>query len=116
MLYLEPVVTEIQFNFVADKHNINTRKALCRVRLNAEVAWIDFLQGRGFLDFLMDSADEFADTLKVYGIKYIEANISKQMVSLLKRALGTKYPLSIVTNTSINGNKMCHVRIDLYAG
>ena len=108
MLHLTPIVTEVQFNFVTDRRDPNSRKAVCRVRINGEVCWIDHLQGKGFFTYLRDKTPQFTATLRGYGVHYIEASISDLMLKKLSRYFGKD---AILTDNRIWNDGQNHVRI-----
>ena len=47
-MHLIPMVTEVQYNLVDDTEDINSRKAVFRVRINGNIGWLDMLQGVEF--------------------------------------------------------------------
>lgn len=108
MLHLVPSVTEVQFNFVTDRRNINSRKSVCRIRINGEVCWIDHLQGKGFFDFLKHQTPNFTKTLNSYGVKYIEASVSEAMLRRLKKYFGKK---AVLTDDRVWNDNLHHIRI-----
>jgi hypothetical protein len=111
MLYLEPIVTEVQFNFVEDKEDINTRKAVCRVRINGDTAWIDHLQGEGFFEFLSEQANVFAFALTQYKVKFIEANVSGAVLKVLKKIFGKELILIDDRPSNLCDKSMHHIKI-----
>lgn len=111
MLYLEPVVTEVQFNFVEDKEDINTRKAVCRVRINGDTAWIDHLQGEGFFEFLAEQCNVFAYALTQYRVKFIEANVSAATLRGLKAIFGKELILIDDRPSNLSDKILHHIKI-----
>ena len=107
-LHLVPIVTELQFNFVADRRDVNSRKAVCRIRINGEVCWVDHLQGKGFFEYLKHNTTKFTKTLNEYGIKYIEASVSNAVLKRLRRYFGTQ---AILTDDRVWSDNLHHIRI-----
>ena len=84
-MQLIPMITEVQCNIVDDAKNINSRKAVFRLRINGTNAWLDMLQGKYFFKYLKENRDDFIAMLRSYNLDYVEANISNEMLLALKK-------------------------------
>ena len=84
IMHLIPIVKEVQFNLVDDIENINSRRAVYRIRINGNIGWLDMLQGKSFFRFLRENRAKFIKSLKEYNLDYIEANLSDEMLVGLK--------------------------------
>jgi hypothetical protein len=109
-MYLIPQVTEVQYNLVTNTTNINTRKAVFRVRINGHIGWLDMLQGKDFFKYLAENMDDFCSNLKQYGIDYIEANVSDEVLLLLRNIVGKQLIIIQLNKTDIHDLAMNHVK------
>lgn len=107
---LIPIVTEVQYNLVDNIANINARKAVYRIRINGNVGWIDMLQGKSFFKFIKHNRKEFIQSLKDYGLDYIEANLSNEMLVALKEG---KFHILNVYKVKIHGLDTNHVKFSV---
>lgn len=109
-MQLIPIITEVQFNLVEDSEDINSRKAVFRVRINANIGWLDMLQGEDFFVYLSNNMKDFCSSLKKYGLDYIEANVSDEVLILLKKVVGKQLIIIGLDKSNIHGLEMNHVR------
>ena len=112
-MHLIPMVTEVQYNLVDDETDINSRKAVFRVRINGNIGWLDMLQGVDFFDYLTNNMSNFCSNLKKYGLDYIESNVSDEVLMLLKKVVGQQLIIIGLDKSMIHGLQMNHVRFSV---
>lgn len=112
-MHLIPMITEVQYNLVEDSEDINSRKAVFRVRINGNIGWLDMLQGIEFFDYLSSNMADFASSIKKYGLDYIEANVSDEVLVLLKRVVGKRLIIIGLDKSIIHGKQMNHVKFSV---
>jgi hypothetical protein len=109
-MHLITQITEVQYNLVDDSEDINSRQAVFRVRINGNIGWLDMLQGKDFFKYLASDMKDFCSNLKKYGLDYIEANVSDEVLYLLKTVVGKQLIIIGLDKTHIQGLEMNHVR------
>jgi hypothetical protein len=112
-MHLIPMVTEVQYNLVDDKEDINSRKAVFRVRINGNIGWLDMLQGVEFFGYLTNNMSDFCSNLKKFGMDYIEANVSDEVLLLLKKVVGHQLIIIGLDKSEIHGQSMNHVKFSV---
>ena len=109
-MHLIPLITEVQYNLVDDETDINSRAAVFRVRINGNIGWMDMLQGEDFFSFLKHNMTNFVSNLKKYGLDYLEANVSDEVLILIKKIVGKQLIIISLDKSHIHGLTMNHVR------
>ena len=104
------MITEVQYNLVDDEADINSRKAVFRVRINGNIGWLDMLQGEEFFEFLANNMTNFVSNLKKYGLDYIEANVSDEVLLLIKKIVGKQLIIIGLDKSTIHGLNLNHVK------
>ena len=112
-MHLIPMITEVQYNLVGDEEDINSRTAVFRVRINGNIGWLDMLQGSDFFSFLSNNMTNFTSNLKKYGLDYIEANVSDEVLLLLKKVVGKQLIIISLDKSIIQGQSMNHVKFSV---
>ena len=112
-MHLIPMITEVQYNLVEDTEDINSRRAVFRVRINGNIGWLDMLQGVDFFAYLTNNMTDFCSNLKKFGMDYIEANVSDEVLMLLKKVVGQQLIIIGLDKSTIHDCQMNHVRFSV---
>jgi hypothetical protein len=112
-MHLIPMVTEVQFNVVEDEADINSRKAVFRVRINGNIGWMDMLQGEEFFHYLTNNIKDFCSNLRKYNIDYVEANVSDEVLILLKKIVGNQLIIISLDKAIISNIEMNHLKFSV---